>query len=151
MNTKKILLFILIIIVGQLIFSFWTIEGAVIKDEEASFGRARAALALKFLVITFAVKLAGDFLGKFVFKFPGYDWMYIRDYIKEELFATLGLYFAFAVVWFASAFLIFYIKDIKLFLSVFCGGLLPAIYYMFIGTYDFVEKDVTEKRMSRKI
>jgi hypothetical protein len=151
MKTKKILLFLLIIAVGQIIFMFWNVENAVIKGELAAANMAATKLALRFLVITFAVKLAGDFLGRFIFKFPGYDWMYIRAYLSEEFFATLGIYFAFSLVWLAFSFLVFYIKEVEAFRSLFLGGFLPASYYMFISNFRFDKKESSEKRLSRKI
>lgn len=156
MNAKKVMLFLLIVAVGQLIFSFWTIDNALIENvigsEEGLIQiQANAQLALRFLVITFAVKIAGDFFSKFVFKFPGYDWLYIRDYLKEELFATLGIYFAFALVWLAVSFLVFYVGEVEFLSSVFLGGFPPALYYMFIGTYKFERKESTEKRLKRKL
>lgn len=156
MSTKKILLFLLIIAVGQLILSFWTIDNVITENVIGSEGgvvqvQANAQLAMRFVVITLAVKLAGDFFSRFVFKFPGYDWLYIRDYLKEEFLATLGLYFAFALVWLAISFLVFYVGEVKFLSSVFLGGFLPATFYMFIGTYKFEEKESSDKRLKRKL
>src|SRR6056297_2830831 len=117
MNSKKVMLFILLVAVGQIIFTFWAIDNALIEGSVGPDGglvqiQANAQLAIRFLVITFAVKIAGDFFSKFVFKFPGHNWLYIRDYLKEELFATLGVYFAFALVWLAVSFLVYYAGDV---------------------------------------
>ncbi|MFP4456542.1 MAG: hypothetical protein ACLFPS_02690 [Clostridia bacterium] len=156
MNIKKIVLFLLMIAVGQLIFEFWTIDNVIIENVIDSRSglillQANAQLAAKFLVITFAVKIAGDFFSKFILKFPGYNWLYIRDYLKEEFFATAGIYLAFALVWLAVSFLVFYVGEVEFLSRVFLGGFLPATFYMFIGTYKFVEKDSAEKRLTRKL
>jgi len=151
MNTKKIMIFISIIIIGQAILMFWNIDNPVIQGEYEASKNAATALSFRFLVITFAIKLGGDFLGKFVFRFPGYDWMYIRDYLNEELFATLGIYFAFTLVWLAFSFLVFYVGEVELFPSLFLGGFLPASFYMFLSKYKFEEKESSEKRLNRKI
>ncbi|MFP4456543.1 MAG: hypothetical protein ACLFPS_02695 [Clostridia bacterium] len=156
MKSKKVLLFLLIIAVGQLIFMFWNVDNAVVGSGEYELGEDvlnvdNAQLVVRFLVITFAVKIAGDFLSRFVFKFPGYDWLYIRDYLKEELFATTGIYFAFALVWLAVSFTVFYAGGVEFLSSVFMGGLPPATFYMLIGTYKFQKKESAEKRLTKKL
>lgn len=156
MTTKKVMLFLLIVAVGQLIFTFWTIDNVLVENVIGTEGgpiqiQANAQLAIRFLVITLAVKIAGDFLSKFVFKFPGFNWLYIRDYLKEDFFATLGVYFAFALVWLAVSFIVFYAGEVEFLSSVFLGGFLPALFYMFIGTYKFEKKESTEKRLNRKL
>lgn len=151
MNVKKTILFLLIIAVGQLIFLFWTIETTVAGSGETVLNVASAQLAMRFLVITFGVKIAGDIFSRFVFKFPGYDWIYVRDYLKEEFLATMGIYFAFAVIWLAGSFSIFHVGEVEFLSSVLQGGLLPATFYMFIATYKFEKKESAEKRLNRKL
>lgn len=139
MIKKALIMLVLLTLIGQVIYFIWTPDSFQL-------------LVLKTLVIVFAVKVFGDLLGRFVFQFPNYDWIYLRDYLKNSLGSTSAVFFAFAVLWYVPIGLDFYWSNQpSIFMHAWGGGLLPAIFYCTINYYEIVRESSDEKRLRRKL
>ena len=139
MIKKVFLLLVALTIVGQIIYIAWTPDSFEV-------------LILKTIATVYIVKILGDMISKFVLKLPNYDWVYIRDYIKNNLGSTSALYFAFAVLWYVPIGLDFYWeKSPSLFMSVWAGGLIPAVFYCIVNLYDIIGEEPNKDRLRRKL
>ncbi len=117
------------------------------------------------IIIVLVMRLASDFLGRFVFKFPSYDWIYFRDYLKEGLFPSLGMDGVFIMFWSIILSVAAHLFSREFMLSfpdrspmgdfvvsqILGGGVLPACYVMFFEYPKMQRDEKKEKRMRKKM
>ncbi len=131
--------FLLLIIFGQLTKMVWPLT---------SYG----GLVFRSLTMAFAIKIMGDILGRFVFKFPNYDWIYLRDYLLNELFGSIGYYVAFVIVWHVPIIIsLEWYGYETLLMKIWSSGLMPAVFYMIMHYVNIVSGPNDKKRLRRKI
>jgi len=139
MKLRNWLFFMLLIISGQLVKIVWPFT---------SYG----GLMIRSFTMAFAVKVVGDFFGRFIFKFPYYDWVYLRDYIFNELFGSIGYYVAFVIVWHVPIIVSLEWHGVETWLIKLWGsGLIPAVFYMVMHYVNIISEPRNTKRLRRKI
>lgn len=139
MKSKQLILITILAICGQLIYMAWPSSGA-------------AFMITRALIITLAVKAIGDLLGRFVLNIPNYNWVYLRDYLRNEIITQLSFLIIFAVLWVVpSIFMEFWGYSKSLLGIIWNGGLVPTLFYILLQRGAFEQKDSVKRRMKRKL
>ncbi len=138
-NSKKYLLIAILALYGQIAFSLWSYQG-------------NYSVTLRAIFISFSIKFLGDFLGRFVFKMEQYDWVYIRNYLQDNLMLRLPVLVLFTMFWLVPIlFVDFWGMKGSLIDYLLGGGLIPALYYWWINRDLLTKSATTAHRLRRKL
>ena len=139
MKAKPCILFILLVFCSQLVFLLFS---NVIK--------VHFILNCLFQVLT--IFFIGDFIGKFIFKLPLFNYSNPLTYLYDRIIGSIGFLFILCIVWgVLIAYHNFWGYKYAILEPIIKGGLIPTIYYMLVNMNYLSKSDRAKKLLKRKL
>lgn len=148
MKSKLWLLLLIVAILGQVVIT-------------CLYDDFKHILPIFFVLVVMLIKFSGDMLSKYLFKFPGDQWIYFRDYLLHDFLVALGYYLIFALMWLVALVimnpaLMTKASDVSynsgsVAFKILSSSLLPTLFYGYFHSKKIKVTKTSQKRLRKKL